>query len=108
MKHRVTLRDVAVKDFRALDGETQRQARRQFEKLGRNPELGANLGNKLGIDLTGYRALHFGRNRYRIVYRSLREEAEVEVWGIAKREVGAVYRMVARRIDEARDEATGC
>ena len=76
--------------------------------VGRNPELGANLGNKLGIDLTGYRALHFGRNRYRIVYRSLREEAEVEVWGIAKREVGAVYRMVARRIDEARDEATGC
>ena len=106
MKHRVTLRDVAVKDFRVLDGETQRQARRQFEKLGRNPELGANLGNKLGIDLTGYRALHFGRNRYRIVYRSLREEAEVEVWGIAKRDAEAVYRMVGRRADQARSETS--
>jgi hypothetical protein len=37
---RVTLRDMAVEDFRALTEETQRQARRQLKKLGQHPELG--------------------------------------------------------------------
>ena len=99
MSYRVTLRDVAVKDFRGVDAETQRQARRQLEKLKERPELGADLGNRMGVDLTGYRALHFGRNQYRIVYPVLEREREVEVWGIARRERGAVYHMVAKRLD---------
>jgi hypothetical protein len=37
MSYRVTLRDVAVKDFRGLDTETQRQARRQLERLKERP-----------------------------------------------------------------------
>lgn len=90
---------MAVKDFRGVDAEAQRQARRQLEKLKDRPELGADLGNRMGVDLTGYRALHFGRNQYRIVYRVLEREKEVEVWGIARRERGAVYRMVAKRLD---------
>lgn len=104
MTYRVTLRDVAVKDFRSLDGETQRQAQRQLEKLKKSPKLGADLGSKMGVDLTGYRALHFGKNQDRIVYRVLEPEKEVEVWGIARREGGAVYRMVGKRVE---DEKTG-
>jgi mRNA-degrading endonuclease RelE of RelBE toxin-antitoxin system len=98
---RVTLRDVAVRDFRSLAKETQRQARRQFSKLARHPELGDELGHRMGINLTGYRAVHFGRNRYRIVYRWNRNQGEVEVWGIGKREAGAIYRMVGKRVGAA-------
>jgi len=98
---RVTLRDVAAEDFRVLTEETQRQARRQLEKLAHHPELGDELGHRMGINLTGYRALHFARNRYRIVYRWIPGQDKVEVWGIGTREAGAIYRMVGRRVGAA-------
>jgi len=96
--YKVTLRDVAVKDFEALDPGVQKQALKQFEKLKRSPQLGKELGHKMGVDLTGYRALRFYKNQYRIVYRILEEEKEVEIWGIGKREAGKIYRMVGERI----------
>jgi mRNA-degrading endonuclease RelE of RelBE toxin-antitoxin system len=95
---RVTLRDVAARDFRSLAEETQRQARRQLDKLARHPELGNELGHRMGVNLTGYRAIHFRRNQYRIVYRWIRDQDEVEVWGIGRREKGSIYRMVGKRV----------
>ena len=100
--YKVTLRDVAVEDFEALDGSIQQQALKQFEKLKRSPELGKELGHKMGVDLTGYRALHFYKNKYRIVYRILEEEQEVEIWGIGVREAGKTYRMVGERLQQQR------
>lgn len=100
MGYRVTLRDVAVEDFDALDADVQRQALRQLGKLEVSPELGPDLGRKMGVDLKGYRALHFYKNQYRIVYRILEATKEVVVWGIAKREAGAVYKMASKRIDQ--------
>jgi mRNA-degrading endonuclease RelE of RelBE toxin-antitoxin system len=97
---RVTLRDVAAEDFHALTEETQRQARRQLEKLAQHPELGDELGHRMGTNLTGYRAVHFARNRYRIVYRWIPGQEKVEVWGIGRREAGAIY-MVGKRADDA-------
>ena len=66
--YKVTLLDFAAEDFDKLDGEVQQQANRQFERLKTAPQLGKDLGNKYGIDLTGYKALHFRKNQYRIVY----------------------------------------
>jgi mRNA interferase RelE/StbE len=98
-QYKVTLRDVAVEDFEALDPSIQKQAMKQFEKLKRSPELGEELGHKMGVNLTGYRALHFYKNKYRIVYRILEEEKEVEIWGIGVREAGKIYRMVGERLE---------
>jgi len=99
MAYRVTVRDVAVEDFDALDADTKRQALKQLNKLKESPELGPDLGHKMAVDLKGYRALHFYKNQYRIVYRVLEATKEVEIWGIAKREAGAVYKMVSKRIE---------
>lgn len=73
----------------------------QLNKLKASPECGPGLGHKMGVDLRGYRALHFCKNQYRILYRVLEATKEVEVWGIAKREAGAVYKMVSQRIEQA-------
>jgi len=70
---------VAVEDFEALDPGVWKQALKQFEKLKRSPQLGKELGHKMGVNLTGYRALRFYKGRYRIVYRILEEEREVEI-----------------------------
>lgn len=92
--YRITFLDLTVEDFEALDGDVQRQANKQFEKLKRSP--------RLGEDLAGYRALHFYRNQYRVVYKILENQKEVEIWGIGKREAGKVYKMVGERIEEER------
>jgi len=97
-EYKVTLRDVAVRDFEALDPGVRKQALKQFEKLKRSPQLGKELGHKMGVNLTGYRALRFYKGKYRIVYRILEEEKEVEIWGIGEREAGRIYRMVGERI----------
>jgi len=96
--YKVTLRDVAVEDFEALDPSVHKQALKQLEKLKRSPQVGKDLGHKMGVNLTGYRALHFYKNQYRIVYRILEEEREVEIWGIGKRQAGKIYRMVGERV----------
>ena len=100
MAYEVTLRDVAVKDFEGLAGDVQHQALKQLNKLQQSAELGADLGHKMGVDLRGYQALHFYRNQYRIVYKIIESQKEVEVWGIAKREAGAVYKMVSKRLEK--------
>jgi hypothetical protein len=33
----------------------------------------------MGVDLTGYRALHFYKNQYRVVYKILEDQQEVEI-----------------------------
>ncbi|MCK4598508.1 hypothetical protein KAU37_01570 [Candidatus Bipolaricaulota bacterium] len=67
MAYKVTLRDVAIKDFDVLDGNVQRQAIKQLNKLKQSPGLGIDLGRRMGVDLSGYLALHFYKNQYRIV-----------------------------------------
>jgi hypothetical protein len=67
MRYKVTLRDVAAEDFGVLDGDVQRQAIKQLNKLKQSPELGSDLGHKMGVDLSGYRSLHFYKNQYRIL-----------------------------------------
>jgi len=67
MAYKVTLRDVAIKDFDVLDGNVQRQAIKQLNKLKQSPGLGIDLGRRMGVDRSGYLALHFYKNQYRIV-----------------------------------------
>jgi len=100
MAYKVTLRDVAVKDLDVLDGDVQRQAIKQLNKLKQSPELGIDLGRRMGVDFSGYLPFHFYKDQYRIVYKVLEDQKEVEVWGIAKREAGAVYKMVSKRLEQ--------
>ena len=52
----------------------------------------------MGIDLTGYRKIYFGKKAYRIVYEIQRKRLVVLVIGIGKREREEIYREVARRL----------
>ena len=52
----------------------------------------------MGIDLTGYRKIYFGKKGYRIVYEIQRQRLVILVIGIGKRERAEIYREVARRL----------
>jgi len=98
LPYRVVLTADAARDFRALDKSVKDQVVRQLRKLETSPQLGEHLGQRGGLDLTGYYKLYAARKMIRIVYRIVQLEVIVEVVAIGKREDLAVYREAVRRI----------
>lgn len=99
MAWKVELSEGAAQDFAALDGSLRRLVRKKLAKLEENPHIGEELGNRAGCDLRGYYKLYFNGTRYRIVYRIENEILVVLIIGIGQRAHGAVYRMVAGRVN---------
>lgn len=88
----------AAREFEALDGSLKKLAAKQIDKLAEKPELGEPLGKRMGIDLTGYRKIYFGKRGYRIVYEIQRQKLVILIIGIGKRERAEIYREVAQRL----------
>ncbi len=101
MAFKVEFRPEAVKDFDALDGSIQKEIAKKIDALSENPFLGKPLGNKLGMDLTGFFKLYAARRKYRIVYRLLQGRIEiVEIIGIGKREKAEIYKLIFKRLQK--------
>lgn len=98
MGYEVLLIRAAQQDYDRLDGTIKKQAKTQLGKLKVSPELGLPLGKKLEMDLTGYRCLHFYKNKYRIVYKVDEEKRQVIVAGIGRREKAQIYEAATRRL----------
>lgn len=98
MRYRVTLTADAAEDFRRLDGSLKQPVAKQLKKLETSPLLGEHLGNKAGLDLTGYYKLYVAKKGMRIVYRIIEQEVIVEVVAIGKREELAVYQTSLKRV----------
>lgn len=89
----------AEEDFNSLDKSIQKQVSKKIDTLSNNPYLGEPLGNKYGIDLTGFYKLYVAKKKYRIVYRLIGEHIEViEIVGIGKRDKEEIYKLVAKRL----------
>ncbi|MBI5634375.1 MAG: type II toxin-antitoxin system RelE/ParE family toxin [Nitrospirae bacterium] len=99
MAYKVEFIPDAAKDFATLDGSVRKEAAKKIDALSENAFLGKPLGNKFGIDLTGFYKLYISRKKYRIVYRIIGGEIEiVEIVGIGRRDKEAIYRLVMGRI----------
>lgn len=98
MHYRVRLTADAAEDFRRLDGSLKQPVAKQLKKLETSPLLGEHLGNKAGLDLTGYYKLYAAKKGVRIVYRIIEQEVIVEVMAIGKREELAVYQTSLKRV----------
>ena len=98
MRYSVTLTADATEDFRRRDGFLKQPVAKQLKKLETAPLLGEHLGNKAGLDLTGYYKLYAAKKGIRIVYRIIEQEVIVEIVAIGKREELAVYRTSLKRI----------
>lgn len=99
MAYKIEFIPGAGKDFEDLDMSLKKEASKKIEGLAENPFLGKPLGNKLGIDLTGFYKIYFYKKKYRIVYRIAEERIEViEIVGIGKRDKEEIYKLVAKRL----------
>ena len=99
MAYKIEFVPEAESDFDGLDKALKKEAGKKIDGLAENPFLGKPLGNKFGIDLTGFYKLYFHKKRYRIVYRILRDYIEVvEIFGIGRRDKEEIYKLVAKRL----------
>lgn len=99
MAYKVELHPEAEKDLAALDKSIRKQVAKKIDALAENPLLGKHLGNKFGIDLTGFYKLYVVKKKYRIVYHLIGDYLEiVEIIGIGKRDKEEIYKLVAKRI----------
>ena len=96
MAYKIEFLPEAAREFEALDGSLKKVAAKQIEKLTERPELGEPLGKRMGIDLTGYRKIYFGKRGYGIVYEIRRQRLVILIIGIGKRERAEIYREVAQ------------
>jgi len=90
MKFKVILTQESKKDFDRLDGSIKKIVLKKMIQLESNPFLGKPLGNKAGIDLTGYYKL-YAAGKIRIVYQVIKQELMIIVISIGKREDLAAY-----------------
>ena len=86
-------------DLKQLDHRVRLLVFKQLNKLAQSPQLGDLLGNKSGMDLSGYRKMYVDHKRVRIVYRILEKVIIVEVIAIAARDEMSVYREASRRLN---------
>lgn len=98
MQYNVVLTAAAAEDFRQLDGSLKEPVAKQLRKLESTPRLGEHLGNRAGLDLTGYYKLYAAKKSIRIVYRIIDQEILVEVVAIGKREDLVVYQEALKRL----------
>ena len=101
MRYSVVLTVAAAEDFRHLDGSLKEPVAKQLRKLETAQRLGEHLGNRAGLDLTGYYKLYAAKKSIRIVYRIIDQEVLVEVIAIGKREDLAVYQEALKRLTPA-------
>lgn len=101
MRCEVQLHPSARDELLKLDGRLLLMVAKQLIKLQENPLAGKELGNRAGIDLTGYRKLYVDNRRMRIVYRYQQNILVVFVVSIGKREDMAVYIEALRRMQHS-------
>jgi len=87
-------------DLKSLDKGLRKKVLKKIGQLAEKPLLGQLLGNKAGIDLTGYRKLYVDKRRIRIVYTVEEELLCVMLVAVGRRENLEIYRIAGKRLQE--------
>lgn len=99
MAYKVIFTKEAENDLERLDKSIRIQVIKKAVALQENPFLEDQLGNKFGLDLTGYHKLYVAKRAYRVVYRLIGAQIEVvEIVDIGKRDKEEIYRLVVKRL----------
>lgn len=99
-KWKVWFKESAYKEFKQLDGSVKRKVAAQLLKIEQNPFVGESLGNKMGVNLTGYRKIHVDKKRVRIVWKIDAARVVVTIMGIGPRDKGEIYKLIINRMSE--------
>lgn len=97
MGYEILFHPEAEKELFKLDGSIKLLVIKQIKKLAQNPFLGKELGNKAGLDLSGFYAMYVFKKKYRIVYSLEEQEIKIYIIAIGKRDDISVYKKAYER-----------
>jgi len=97
MTYKIIIHPGAAKEIAALDHRVRLLVFKQIKQLSQMPGLGAQLGNKMGMNLSGFRKVYVDKKRIRIVYKIFEELILVQIIAVGKREGMQVYENAAKR-----------
>ncbi len=100
MTYKVLFHPDAAKEVARLDNRVKILVLKQIKKLSKTPGLGSELGNRQGVNLSGYRKLYADKKKIRIVYTIVDEKVLIQIIAIGKREGMKVYQNTAARLQE--------
>ncbi len=98
MKYKNFFHPDAAQELDSLDNREKLLVLKQINKLSMMPGQGKELGNKHGLDLSGYRKIYVDREKIRIVYKIVEEKILIQIIAIGKRDSLKVYKKAATRI----------
>ena len=99
MPYAIKYHPQVTEDFRRLDKGVRNKVFNKIAQLSDAPELGQPLGNKAGMDLSGYRKLYVDNRRIRVVYRVENEMVCILILAVGRREDLEIYRIARQRLD---------
>ena len=100
MTYKVLFHPDAAKEIARLDNRVKLLVLKQIKKLSLTPGLGSELGNRQGINLSGYRKLYADKKTIRIVYKIVDEKVLIQIIAVGKREGMEVYQKAATRLQK--------
>lgn len=87
-------------DLKKLNNSVRIEVFKKLKKIQSSPELGELLGNKNGMNLSGFRKMYAAKKQIRIVYEIVESMVLVKVIVIEKREDMIVYKEAEQRKDD--------
>ena len=88
------------KDLKKIGNSVLILFQKKLKQIEHSPELGKDLWNKNGIDLTWYKKIYFSSKKYRIIYKIEEKEIKIYVVSVWKRENMKVYKDAFKRIKD--------
>ncbi|RLB94011.1 MAG: type II toxin-antitoxin system RelE/ParE family toxin [Deltaproteobacteria bacterium] len=98
MKYKILFHPQAAREVEKLDNRVKLLVFKQIKKLSLTPRLGHELGNKQGLDLSGYRKIYADKKKLRIIYKFADGTVFVQIIAVGKRESMEAYKNAAKRI----------
>ena len=105
MKYEVAYHPDAKKDRATLDFSVKSQVERAIIKVAENPlpqnegGYGTPLGNRHGVNLTGYCKIKLLKLGIRVVYKVIRTDQVMKIIVIAARADDEAYEIAVKRIE---------
>ncbi len=96
--YKVKFHPEAYAEFEKLDGRCKQTVTKKILNIAKNPLIGKDLGNKAGIDLSGYKKVYSDRKKIRIVYKIIKQAICIDIIAIGNREDLDVYKAAYKRI----------
>jgi len=100
VKFKIIFHPDAAREIFVLDNRQKFLVLKQIKKLSLTPGNGKQLGNKQGLDLSGYRKMYADQKKIRIVYKIVEKKILVQIIAIGKRDNMKVYKKAANRIQD--------